>query len=130
MRLWLSLSKCFWVVNYNCSNFIALVSYRVLCRVLWCLRTPATYFESIGSNQFFRYFWKIGKGINRAIVTFVFRFTFLKNWSNISKLQNIMKIPTFFTIIENFCESVTAYMNRVGHDFKWNVFKYTGFTFR
>ena len=59
-------------------------------------------------NKFSKYFWEIRKGTNRPIVIFV---------SLISILQNIQKISTFYTVIDNFRESLRVYMNRVDHDF-------------
>ena len=65
-----------------------------------------------------------------AIVTFVSRITFLRNWSNITILQNIRKISTFYEVIENFRESMRVYLIRVVNDFNRNVFKCTKFIFR
>ena len=55
------------------------------------------------------------------------------NFSNIFQiLERIVFyiISTFYAFIENFHESVRVCMNRVDHDFSWNVLKSTGFIFR
>ena len=53
-------------------------------------------------NQFFKYFCEIRKGTKKAVVAFVYRITFFKNWSKTSILQNIREISTLNTSLKIF----------------------------
>ena len=72
------------------------------------------------SKDFSNLFWEIRKGTNKSIV-YVNRYYSLKIGVISRYLKTIAKILPFHKVTENFRESLRVYMNRVEHDFRWNV---------